>query len=67
MSTKQNQHVEDYLDAYLKMDDVDFAVMITGAWGCGKTYFIKDYLDRVCTDGDQKNYIYISLNGVCST
>ncbi len=64
MSTKQNQHIEDYLDAYRKMDDVDFAVMITGSWGCGKTHFIEDYLKRKCTPKSEKKYIYISLNGI---
>jgi hypothetical protein len=61
---KQNQHVEDYLDAYCKMEDADFSVMITGPWGCGKTHFVRDYLDRKCTPNGKKEYLYVSLNGV---
>lgn len=67
MSTKQNQHVEEYLNAYREMADVDFAVMITGPWGCGKTHFITEYLDEHCATGDEKEYLYISLNGVART
>lgn len=66
MSIKQNQHVEDYLDAYRKMDDVDFAVMITGPWGCGKTRFVKDYLQKKCASGGDIEYVYVSLNGINS-
>lgn len=55
-----NKHIEDYLDEYLKMTSPGFAVMISGPWGCGKTYFIKDYMvkkraQKIC---------YISLYGV---
>ena len=58
--TKQNQHIEKYLDAYREMTATDFAVMITGPWGCGKTYFIKEYLA-------DKESIYVSLNGLTDT
>lgn len=59
---KINQHIEDYLNAYLGMKEADFAVMITGPWGCGKTRFIDDYLKT----GDEKDYVYFSLNGISS-
>jgi len=29
---RNNAHVADYLDAYRRMGEVDFAVMITGPW-----------------------------------
>lgn len=64
---KSNQHIEDYLNAYRKMAGCDFAVMITGPWGCGKTYFVKQYLERHCTSDGEKQYLYISLNGITST
>ena len=54
---KQNQHIEQYLDAYCEMPNTDFAMMITGPWGCGKTYFIKEYLK-------DKEHLYVSLNGI---
>lgn len=64
---KINQHIEDYLNAYRGMKEVDFAVMITGPWGCGKTYFIRQYLDDHCTPDEERQYLYISLNGVART
>lgn len=63
----QNQHIEEYLKQYREMKDADFAVMITGAWGSGKTHFIKNYLEQECTQEGEKEYIYVSLNGISST
>ena len=37
-----NTQLISYLDEYLQMQTPQFAVMITGKWGCGKTYFIKN-------------------------
>jgi septin family protein len=42
-----NQHIEKYLNWYLdplKNKSPDFAVLITGDWGSGKTTFIKNFL-----------------------
>lgn len=40
-----NQHILDYLKHYLKEGShPDFAVMIRGSWGSGKTYFIRNNL-----------------------
>jgi hypothetical protein len=55
-----NKHIENYLDEYLKMKSPGFAVMVSGPWGCGKTYFIKDYMEE---ERAQK-ICYISLYGV---
>ena len=44
---KDNKHLTAYLDEYLKMDTPQFAVMITGKWGCGKTYFKWDDIDPI--------------------
>jgi hypothetical protein len=63
----QNQHIEDYLDAYRLMPDTDFAVMITGPWGSGKTWFINEYLKHKCTKKGTKEFLYLSLNGVAAT
>ena len=38
----RNDFISEYLDAYLAMKDIDFAVMISGPWGCGKTHFINN-------------------------
>ncbi len=55
------------MDAYRQMVDTDFAVMITGPWGSGKSWFITAYLKQKCTKKGSKEYLYLSLNGVATT
>lgn len=66
--------VEKYVDEYL----YDYAVMIDGTWGCGKTYFVLKTLKTELKKHEEKkekfikgykrrNIIYISLYGVKST
>lgn len=68
-----NTQLISYLDEYLQMQTPQFAVMITGKWGCGKTYFIKNIKDQWCSSNKNvsKNSIdlkpiYVSLNGLSS-
>lgn len=42
-----NGHIKRYLDQYMAMSQTDFAVFITGEWGCGKTFFIDEYIDEL--------------------
>lgn len=65
---RNNAHITDYLDAYRRMENVDFAVMITGSWGSGKTEFVKSWMDSLAKgDNDEKpDYLSVSLNGVSS-
>ena len=55
-----NRHIEKYLDHYLEIPTPDYAVMLKGEWGCGKTYFIKKYIKAK----KDKKICYISLNGI---
>ena len=55
-----NKHIETYLDKYFATQESDYAVMLTGEWGCGKTFFIKNYIKA----HEDKNFCYISLNGI---
>ncbi len=42
--SNSNKHIEEFLDYYLnKEQSPDYAVLITGCWGSGKTYFIRKY------------------------
>ena len=65
---RNNAHITDYLDAYRRMGNVDFAVMITGSWGSGKTEFVKSWMDSLAKgDNDEKpDYLSVSLNGASS-
>lgn len=63
---RNNAHVVDYLNAYRRMGNVDFAVMITGPWGSGKTEFVKSWTTTLIqNDNDDKlDFLSVSLNGV---
>ena len=69
-----NHHIASYLDAYLNAaNKPDYAVLITGDWGSGKTHFIKKYLGgdkKIIKDWltDCENYtvLYVSLFGAKS-
>ena len=55
-----NNHLKDYLNYFLNLEkSPEFAVLIRGPWGCGKTWFIKDYIKE-----NNIKHLYISLNGV---
>ena len=38
-----HEFIEHYLDSYISNTEADYAVMLTGEWGSGKTYFVKEY------------------------
>lgn len=39
-----NQHITEYLDYYVfDKKEPEFAVLLTGKWGIGKTYYIDAY------------------------
>ena len=65
-----NKHVKEYLNYYIKLDNPRFAIMISGNWGCGKTFFIKNVMNEWAKSSDAEdvkiNPIYISLNGISS-
>ena len=51
------------LDCYLERDNPDYAIMITGKWGTGKTYFIKDYIKNSYKRAIRNRFFYLSLYG----
>ncbi|MBX3617022.1 P-loop NTPase fold protein [Nitrosomonas sp.] len=62
MSLK-NQHIHDYLSYYTGLNTrPEYAVMIKGSWGCGKTWFITDFFNKQTSN----NYLYVSLYGISS-
>ena len=65
--------IEKYVDEYL----YDYAVMIDGTWGCGKTYFATNVLKSKLKDHEEnkeknikgykkRSVIYVSLYGIKS-
>lgn len=75
-----NEHIEQFLNYYLEKEaSPDYAVLITGCWGSGKTYFIKKYLlgrgsndkgvvseKNLLTDCELYTVVYVSLFGARS-
>lgn len=39
--------LEQIISDYLIAEDTDYAIMINGDWGCGKTYYVKDTLFKI--------------------
>ena len=59
--------VESILD-YIRSDYTDYAIMINGEWGSGKTYFwnhkIRNKLESMTVNGKKLTTIYMSLYGI---
>lgn len=49
------------INAYLDRDNTQYAIMMDGAWGVGKTHFIKHSLIPMRT---QTQFVYVSLYGL---
>jgi hypothetical protein len=59
MNQKINSIIEAYLESHNK---TDYAIMINGLWGCGKTYYVTNELKEI-VEKKKMQYIYTSLNG----
>ena len=59
--------VESILD-YVRADYTDYAIMINGEWGSGKTYFwnnkVKNKIESININGRKYSTIYMSLYGI---
>lgn len=56
-------HIQDIFEDYINTQNSQYAIMINGAWGSGKTFFWKEKLLPFAT-GKKLKPIYISLNGI---
>jgi len=57
-----NKHVETYLKEYISRTDPGFAVLVSGPWGAGKTYLVKNLIKK--TQKEDEKPLYVSLFGV---
>lgn len=53
----------DAVELYLNTIETDYAILIKGEWGCGKTYFYKNILSKRITNLGYKP-VYVSLFGI---
>lgn len=65
----KNQHITEYLEYYINQEEpADSAILLTGSWGCGKTYYIDQFIDKIKSKDGQQKYIFkISLFGLKTT
>ncbi|MFI3255629.1 MAG: P-loop NTPase fold protein [Eubacteriales bacterium] len=66
-----NHQIVEIVEGYIKESRYTQAILIDGAWGSGKTYFLKNHFKEQLQGGFDGNiddkYLYISLYGVSST
>lgn len=60
-----NRHIIENLDFYLKLDNPEYAFLVTGEWGIGKTHFIKSFIDGY--ESTEKRFLRVSLFGLSKT
>ena len=71
--TKHNEDIQNCLNDYLKVSKPGYAVLLKGSWGCGKTYFVKNWIETLKAEkNDNEQFfildpIYVSLYGMTST
>lgn len=55
-----NENIAKFLDDYMRNPDPQYAVMLTGRWGCGKTFFVNQWLKTLeVSDEDREEVIYL--------
>ena len=73
-SLKENHNIVDFLDDYFESENPPaYAVLLSGEWGCGKTFLMKKIMKRYTKKRNNKKsakdkpedlFIYISLYGI---
>src|SRR5690606_4437596 len=59
----KTDHIENIVGDYLKEKETQYALLVNGAWGSGKTFFWKNRITKIADDSDLKP-MYVSLNGI---
>mgnify|MGYP001293277414 CR=1 FL=1 len=60
-----NKQIFDFLNEYAKLPSPQYAVLLRGKWGCGKTYFVKHWLEEFDKSG--KLHIFVIARGNINT
>lgn len=65
MIQPDNEHIREFLRYYSGLETPpEYAVLISGLWGSGKTWFVKDFLVEL--QRSEQEHIYVSLHGMSS-
>lgn len=62
-----NKNILNFLNEYVEIPNPQYAIMLRGAWGCGKTFFIHQWMKQLNNkDADKLEWqpIYVSLYGL---
>lgn len=57
-------YYENEIKEYIYQKETNGAILLSGKWGCGKTYIANEIIDQINTDDKNKIAIIISLFGV---
>lgn len=55
-----NKQIFDFLNEYAKLPSPQYAALLRGKWGCGKTYFVKNWL----AEFDKSNKLPANENSI---
>ncbi|MFW0695341.1 P-loop NTPase fold protein [Aliarcobacter butzleri] len=58
----QNKHISQFLNYYIELSNPQYAVLLKGKWGSGKTHFINKFLNKYIQN--KTKFIKISLFGL---
>ena len=64
-----NELISKYLSDYMHNPDPQYAVMLKGKWGCGKSFFVNKWIEEYTNAGEGVGLkpIYVSLYGLKDT
>lgn len=64
-----NELISGYLSDYMHNPDPQYAVMLKGKWGCGKSFFVNKWIEEYTNAGEGVSLkpIYVSLYGLKDT
>lgn len=64
-----NELISKYLSDYMHNPDPQYAVMLKGKWGCGKSFFVNKWIEEYTNAGEGVSLkpIYVSLYGLKNT
>ena len=57
------ENIKSIFKDYLKAENTNYAILLNGNWGSGKSFFWKNTLEKIVTENGYEK-IYISLNGI---
>lgn len=64
------KYIEESILNYIKKENTNYAILLNGKWGSGKTYFFENSLklaiENTDFNGKKKKTIYLSLYGISS-